>query len=155
MQGVQWQLVKQVQLPTSGPQTATSQLASSLEPGRHRIDAGAHCRERYKSLPNTHWRRRDHGCGTSTEPAADPRPSPVQARGDLVAGCPEYSHFPQLVEFGDQVADEIPGIALSGFGMKEDVAESLAAGFAKHMTKPVDWQELKQAIEKLTAQIPA
>jgi len=49
----------------------------------------------------------------------------------------------------------IPGIALSGFGMKEDVADSLAAGFARHMTKPVDWQELKAVILKLAEQVPA
>jgi PAS domain S-box-containing protein len=43
----------------------------------------------------------------------------------------------------------IPGIALSGFGMKEDILQSMAAGFSRHITKPVDWQELKQAIEKV------
>jgi CheY-like chemotaxis protein len=39
--------------------------------------------------------------------------------------------------------------------MKDDIAESLAAGFARHITKPVDWQELKAEIEKLAQQIPA
>ncbi len=48
-----------------------------------------------------------------------------------------------------------PGIALSGFGMKEDIAESLAAGFIRHMTKPVDWQELKAEIEKIAEQTSA
>ncbi|MFL6539567.1 MAG: ATP-binding protein, partial [Chthoniobacterales bacterium] len=46
----------------------------------------------------------------------------------------------------------IAGIALSGFGMKEDVEASLAAGFSRHMTKPVDWRELKSAIETLAEQ---
>jgi PAS domain S-box-containing protein len=49
----------------------------------------------------------------------------------------------------------IPAIALSGFGMKEDVAESLAAGFLRHLTKPVDWQELKNEIQRIAEQIPA
>jgi PAS domain S-box-containing protein len=49
----------------------------------------------------------------------------------------------------------LPAIALSGFGMKEDVAESLAAGFLRHMTKPVDWQELKSEIQKIAEQISA
>lgn len=49
----------------------------------------------------------------------------------------------------------VPGIALSGFGMREDVEASLAAGFLRHMTKPVDWSELKNAIEKVAEQIPA
>ena len=43
----------------------------------------------------------------------------------------------------------IPGIALSGYGMKDDIQDSMAAGFSRHITKPVDWQELKSAIQRL------
>jgi CheY-like chemotaxis protein len=43
----------------------------------------------------------------------------------------------------------IPGIALSGYGMKDDIRDSMAAGFSRHLTKPVDWQELKIAIQKI------
>lgn len=43
----------------------------------------------------------------------------------------------------------IPGIALSGYGMEDDIQNSIAAGFSRHMTKPVDWQELKVAIQKV------
>jgi PAS domain S-box-containing protein len=43
----------------------------------------------------------------------------------------------------------IRGIALSGHGMKEDIQNSIAAGFSYHITKPVNWQELKMAIEKI------
>ena len=43
----------------------------------------------------------------------------------------------------------IPGIALSGFGMDDDIQNSIAAGFSRHLTKPVDWQELKVEIEKI------
>jgi signal transduction histidine kinase len=46
-------------------------------------------------------------------------------------------------------SQHIPGIALSGFGMKEDVENSIAAGFSRHFTKPVDWQELQSEILKL------
>jgi CheY-like chemotaxis protein len=49
-------------------------------------------------------------------------------------------------------AQGIKGIALSGFGTDEDVAASAAAGFAAHITKPVDWDRLRAEIEKLTAQ---
>jgi hypothetical protein len=28
----------------------------------------------------------------------------------------------------------------------------MAAGFSRHMTKPVDWQELKIAIQKIAAE---
>jgi CheY-like chemotaxis protein len=43
----------------------------------------------------------------------------------------------------------IRGIALSGYGMKDDIQSSIAAGFSHHLTKPVDWEELKIAIEKI------
>jgi PAS domain S-box-containing protein len=41
------------------------------------------------------------------------------------------------------------GIALSGFGTDDDVAASVAAGFAAHLTKPVDWERLRVEIERL------
>ncbi len=47
----------------------------------------------------------------------------------------------------------IRGIAISGHGMKEDVEKSMAAGFSFHITKPVDWQELKTAIQKIAEDI--
>jgi two-component system CheB/CheR fusion protein len=47
----------------------------------------------------------------------------------------------------------IRGIAISGHGMKEDVDNSIAAGFSYHITKPVNWQELKAAIQKIAEEI--
>jgi CheY-like chemotaxis protein len=41
------------------------------------------------------------------------------------------------------------GIALSGFGTDEDLAASKAAGFAEHLTKPIDWDRLRDAITRL------
>ena len=41
------------------------------------------------------------------------------------------------------------GIALSGFGTEDDIRASSAAGFAEHLTKPVDWPQLRGAIERL------
>ena len=38
------------------------------------------------------------------------------------------------------------GIALSGFGMEEDVQRSLDAGFDHHLTKPIDFQELERFV---------
>jgi len=48
----------------------------------------------------------------------------------------------------------IRGIAISGHGMKEDVERSIAAGFSEHITKPVDWERLKLAIQKIGGEIP-
>jgi CheY-like chemotaxis protein len=44
----------------------------------------------------------------------------------------------------------IPGIALSGFGMKSDVDKSLEAGFAVHLTKPLDFPVLLATLSRLT-----
>ena len=43
----------------------------------------------------------------------------------------------------------LKGIALSGFGTDQDVARSREAGFACHLTKPVDFQRLEEAIERV------
>lgn len=45
----------------------------------------------------------------------------------------------------------MPGIALSGYGMEEDVEKSQAAGFREHLIKPVRLVDLLQAIERATA----
>jgi len=47
----------------------------------------------------------------------------------------------------------IHGIAISGHGMKEDVYGSLQAGFSYHITKPVNWAELKAVIDKISDEI--
>ena len=41
------------------------------------------------------------------------------------------------------------GIALTGYGMEADVAQTMKAGFQFHLTKPVDAQKLYQAIEQI------
>jgi len=43
------------------------------------------------------------------------------------------------------------GIALSGFGMEEDVKQATDAGFARHITKPVDFELLLASIRELLA----
>jgi PAS domain S-box-containing protein len=43
----------------------------------------------------------------------------------------------------------IKGIALSGYGMREDIERSLDAGFSLHLTKPVDIQQLLAAVGKV------
>ena len=47
----------------------------------------------------------------------------------------------------------IRGIAISGHGMKEDIDASSQAGFSYHITKPVNWSELKAAIDKLAEKV--
>jgi PAS domain S-box-containing protein len=45
----------------------------------------------------------------------------------------------------------LPAIAMSGYGSEEDVRASLEAGFAAHLTKPVDLTQLIDAIHSVTA----
>ncbi|MGH8020354.1 MAG: hybrid sensor histidine kinase/response regulator, partial [Opitutaceae bacterium] len=45
----------------------------------------------------------------------------------------------------------LQGIALSGYGMQEDLARSRAAGFARHFIKPINARALDKAIEELRA----
>jgi two-component system CheB/CheR fusion protein len=41
------------------------------------------------------------------------------------------------------------GIALSGYGMEEDIRQSKSAGFEEHLTKPIDLRTLERAIQEL------
>jgi PAS domain S-box-containing protein len=43
----------------------------------------------------------------------------------------------------------IRGIAMSGYGMEEDVVKSREAGFAEHLVKPVDVIQIDEAIRRL------
>jgi CheY-like chemotaxis protein len=44
---------------------------------------------------------------------------------------------------------QIKGIALSGYGMDEDIARSKQAGFTEHITKPVDISRFEQIVRKV------
>jgi len=55
-----------------------------------------------------------------------------------------------------QVREKYAGraIALTGYGMESDVAASREAGFAEHLTKPVDLNKLQDAIARVTDTTP-
>lgn len=46
----------------------------------------------------------------------------------------------------------VPGIALTGFGMEDDIRRSRAAGFVAHLTKPVDFARLNAIILSVAAE---
>jgi CheY-like chemotaxis protein len=48
----------------------------------------------------------------------------------------------------------IAGIAVSGFGMEEDVRRSRDAGFSEHLTKPLNAQRLKAVLHDLADTLP-
>jgi two-component system CheB/CheR fusion protein len=52
---------------------------------------------------------------------------------------------------GSGGGEPYPAIALSGFGMEEDIRQSREAGFAEHLTKPVNLDQLHDAIRRVLA----
>jgi signal transduction histidine kinase len=44
----------------------------------------------------------------------------------------------------------VPGIALSGYGMEEDLRKTKEAGFVAHLVKPVNIDQLRQLLQKIT-----
>jgi PAS domain S-box-containing protein len=64
-------------------------------------------------------------------------------------GLPDGSGMDLMRELGRLY--RLRGIALSGYGSEEDVRRSLEAGFARHLTKPVNFQALEAVIHE-TAQ---
>jgi DNA-binding response OmpR family regulator len=63
-------------------------------------------------------------------------------------GLPDASGN-DLIREAKQKQKALKGIALSGFGTQEDVRRSLEAGFDYHLTKPVDFQELRELLQKI------
>jgi PAS domain S-box-containing protein len=75
-----------------------------------------------------------------------------QGRFDLLMcdiGLPDGTGF-QLLE-RVRGSCKTPALALSGFGMEEDVSKCKQAGFEAHLTKPVNFQKLEAAIWQLTS----
>ena len=78
------------------------------------------------------------------------RPRP-RAGVDLVIsdlGLPDGTGLDLMRELGGRYG--LRGIALSGYGMDEDIQRSRDAGFAPHLTKPVTLQMLQEAILQAT-----
>ncbi len=59
-------------------------------------------------------------------------------------GLPDGDGYELMAELSH--AHGLPGIALSGYGMEQDIAKSRASGFCAHLTKPVDIRTLDTAI---------
>ncbi len=62
-------------------------------------------------------------------------------------GLPDRSGYELMRELRNSKG--LRGIALSGFGMEHDVKKAQAAGFSEHLTKPINFERLEEAIENL------
>lgn len=62
-------------------------------------------------------------------------------------GLPDRSGYDLMRELRAKKA--MRGIALSGFGMENDIIKARAAGFSEHLTKPINFDRLDEAIRSL------
>ncbi len=62
-------------------------------------------------------------------------------------GLPDRSGYELMREV--RLNKRLPGIALSGFGSEEDVNQAREAGFAEHLTKPINFERLEKTIQSL------
>ena len=62
-------------------------------------------------------------------------------------GLPDRSGYELMEEL--RTTRQMRGIALSGFGMENDVNRAWAAGFSEHLTKPINFERLEEAIHRL------
>ena len=62
-------------------------------------------------------------------------------------GLPDRSGYELMQEL--RATKGLRGIALSGFGMENDVTRARDAGFSEHLTKPINFERLEGAIRKI------
>jgi CheY-like chemotaxis protein len=62
-------------------------------------------------------------------------------------GLPDRSGYELMKEL--RASKGLRGIALSGFGMENDVNRARAAGFSEHLTKPINFERLEEVIHNL------
>ncbi|MEP6603629.1 MAG: response regulator, partial [Spartobacteria bacterium] len=78
----------------------------------------------------------------------------VAAEGglDLVIsdiGLPDGTGIDLMVELSQRYG--LRGVAISGYGMDEDIARTRKAGFLAHLVKPIDMERLNRVIEQVAA----
>ena len=66
-------------------------------------------------------------------------------------GLPDRSGYELMHELQHK---GLRGIALTGFGMEHDVNRARDAGFSEHLTKPINFERLEEAIQNLLADEP-
>ena len=64
-------------------------------------------------------------------------------------GLPDGSGLELMKAIGRR--HDVPGIALTGFGMEDDIRRSREAGFVAHLIKPLDFGKLDAMIRKVSA----
>jgi signal transduction histidine kinase len=130
-------------LPPDAPLVA-GMAADGSAAGRHILLIEDHDQTR-ATLSQLLARRGHCVDGVATIDAARKRAAAGEC--DLIIsdlGLPDGDGHKLMAELQDTYG--LPGIALSGYGMDQDIARSRTSGFFAHLTKPVDIQALESAI---------
>jgi CheY-like chemotaxis protein len=64
-------------------------------------------------------------------------------------GLPDGTGLDLMRQLLNRAGKPVRGIALSGFGMESDIRSSREAGFAAHLVKPVNLNELASTIQRV------
>jgi hypothetical protein len=67
-------------------------------------------------------------------------------------GLPDGTGLDLVRALRQQHDHKIPAVALTGFGMDEDISKCMEAGFNEHLTKPVSFQRLEMLIRRFAAE---
>lgn len=100
-------------------------------------------------------RNRDYNVSAAAT-AAEAREMAAKDKFDLLisdVGLPDSTGYELMTELRAMQPD-LPGIALSGYGMEEDLIRSRAAGFAIHLIKPITIGKLGEAIARISSPLP-
>lgn len=153
-----------VELPLAGPETART--GEAAHPGTPAGSSGAAARGASILLVEDHLSTRETlqklltrrnydvvAAGTVREALARAQARPFDVLVSDV-GLPDGDGY-QLMAAVRGLQPAIRGIALSGYGMEEDLQRSEAGGFATHLVKPVSISSLEHALARLPAASPA
>ena len=84
-----------------------------------------------------------------TRDAVEPLSRSIELRKRLVENDPGHFNRRQALVREAKRRQPLQGVALSGLGMDEDILRSMEAGFDCHLTKRINFQELKSVLEKI------
>lgn len=102
----------------------------------------------------------NRGCRVTTAASvAEARAAMEEARADVLLsdiGLPDGQGLELMQPFlNASNGRAVAGIALSGYGMPEDVQRSSAAGFKHHLTKPIDISRLEKTLAAVAEELAA
>ena len=133
--------------PLERPATNNSQTTLKKKPGGRILLVEDH--EPTRTALARLLTRRDYKVMTATS-VAEARALAHRENFDLVVsdiGLPDGNGYTLMSELRDDFG--LKGIALTGYGMEQDVLRGQNAGFVAHLTKPVRMESLEKALSEV------